>query len=101
MTRRKPLGATHGVAFATVRDGGDDGWHIECRFEDGQKYAPITVDHDNEPLADAIAGFLNSKTPPPDAEVREAVEVLERLRDPHISAGENLSLIHISQGIVR
>jgi hypothetical protein len=49
-----------GVVSATVRDG-DDEWHIECRFDDGQKYAAIRVDKEQEDLADAICAFLNAR----------------------------------------
>lgn len=43
----------------TVRKG-DDEWHIECRFSDGQKYAAIKVDGDFPLLADRVAAFLNA-----------------------------------------
>jgi len=46
------------VKYATVRDG-DDEWHVECRFSDGQKYAAVTVDKPFEKLAHKIATFLN------------------------------------------
>lgn len=42
-----------------VRDGGDF-WHLECRFEDGQKFAAVQVDKAHEKLADEIAAFLNT-----------------------------------------
>lgn len=48
------------VTYATVRDG-DDEWHIECRFSDGQKYAAIRVDLPFEYLADEICAWLNEK----------------------------------------
>ena len=60
----------HGVKFATVREAAQyDGpheyieWHIECRFENGDKYAAITVDEEHEELADAIAAWLSERTP--------------------------------------
>lgn len=49
------------VIFCTVRDG-DDEWHIECRFDDGQKFAAITVDYDFPQLAHKIADFLNGES---------------------------------------
>jgi hypothetical protein len=54
------------VTYATVRassnDGGEDCWDIECRFEDGQKYAPIQVYAECEELAHRIAKFLTDGT---------------------------------------
>jgi hypothetical protein len=53
------------VTQATVRDG-DTEWHVECRFDDGQKFAAVTVDKviDNaEGLAEKIAGILNGTSP--------------------------------------
>lgn len=53
------------VLFATVRlssdDAGFDVYDIECRFSDGQKYAAVQVCGDQEGLAHAIAGWLNSE----------------------------------------
>ena len=49
------------INYTTVKDG-DDVWHIECRFQDGQKYAAITVDKPLENLADRISAFLNGQT---------------------------------------
>ncbi len=46
------------VVEATVRDG-DDEWHIECRFSDGQKIAAVTVDREFERLAHQISDGLN------------------------------------------
>ena len=46
------------VVYATVRDGGEY-WHIECRFDDGQKFAAVLVDIEFEALADKIARALN------------------------------------------
>lgn len=47
------------LLFCGVRDGGDF-WHLECRFEDGQKFAAVQVDKGHERLADEIAAYLNS-----------------------------------------
>lgn len=58
------------VIYATVREaistqeaagGKESEWHIECRFEDGQKYAAIKVVHEMEALADLVAELLNEK----------------------------------------
>ncbi|MCP4990915.1 MAG: hypothetical protein GY928_34190 [Colwellia sp.] len=52
------------VQSCTVRDVVDGNglkeFHIECRFQDGQKFAPIVVDGQFEGLAIAIANYLNS-----------------------------------------
>ena len=45
----------------TTDDIGDLAWDIECRFDDGQKFAAIQVDGDFEQLADDIAKFLNER----------------------------------------
>jgi hypothetical protein len=42
-----------------VREG-DDEWHIECRFSDGQKYAAIKLDGACPQLATRVAALLNS-----------------------------------------
>jgi hypothetical protein len=51
------------VIYATVRDAEDaDGieeLHIECRFDDGQKFAAVVVDGDFPQLAHALCNFLN------------------------------------------
>ncbi len=50
------------VIYATVRAGGpenDPCWDIECRFNDGQKFAAIHVDHSMEKLAHFICDALN------------------------------------------
>jgi hypothetical protein len=47
------------LAYCTVRDG-DDEWHIECRFDDGQKFAAVKVAIEFPQLAHRIADFLNS-----------------------------------------
>jgi hypothetical protein len=41
-----------------VREG-DDEWHIECRFSDGQKYAAIKLDGACPQLATRVAALLN------------------------------------------
>lgn len=52
------------IIDATVREGiddlGDSEWHIECRFSDGQKFAPIIVDGEFPELADRIRDFINN-----------------------------------------
>jgi hypothetical protein len=50
------------IVHAAVRDG-DDEWHIECRFKDGQKYAAIRVDKECEGLAEWVAYQLNRCCP--------------------------------------
>lgn len=51
------------VIYAAVRDAhsgdGEYELHIECRFENGEKYAPIKVDAMHADLADQIAQMLN------------------------------------------
>lgn len=52
------------VVMAAVRDAGME-WHIECRFDDGQKFAAIAVDKEMdqaEELAARIAHMLNNWT---------------------------------------
>jgi hypothetical protein len=46
------------VIDATVRDGLDE-WHIECRFDNGEKFAAVTVDYNKPELAQKIARFLS------------------------------------------
>ncbi|ANI78994.1 hypothetical protein [Sphingobium sp. EP60837] len=58
------VAATCPVQCATVRDG-DDEWHIECRFKDGQKFAAIIVDKDHEDLADWIAAAITALSEKP------------------------------------
>lgn len=54
------------IDYCTVRcatdEKGIDSFHIECRFKDGQKFAPIEVDGEFPDLADDIAKFLNERT---------------------------------------
>lgn len=39
------------VLLATLRDGDSGEVHVECRFDSGEKYAPIVVDDDDEDVA--------------------------------------------------
>lgn len=59
--RQKP--AEPKLEFCTQRmsedDLGNETIDLECRFDDGQKFAAISVDGDFPALADAIANFLN------------------------------------------
>lgn len=52
-------------SFATVRmtvdAGGEDEWHIECRYPGGGKDAPVVVDGEHEALADFICDALNQR----------------------------------------
>lgn len=48
------------ISKATVRVA-DDEWHIEIRFKNGEKYAPIKVDIEHEELADRICRMLNNE----------------------------------------
>lgn len=52
------------VLFAGVRDSEDEQgfpvFDIECRFSDGQKFAPVQVDGRFPELAMRIAEFLSS-----------------------------------------
>lgn len=49
------------LKYCTVREG-DDEWHLECRFSDGQKYAAIRVDGACPRLAERVASLLNGNT---------------------------------------
>ena len=49
------------LKYCTVREG-DDEWHLECRFSDGQKYAAILVDGECPRLAERVASLLNGNT---------------------------------------
>lgn len=55
------------VFYATVRsslDGdGEEAWDIECRFDDGQKWAPVQVEGRCPELAHRIANALSSGAP--------------------------------------
>ena len=46
------------LLFCGVRDGVDT-WQLECRFDDGQKFAAVEVDIEHEELATQIAAYLN------------------------------------------
>ena len=54
------------LLFCGTREAmGDDGmpeYHIECRFEDGQKRAAVKVDGEFPELATKIAQLLNGST---------------------------------------
>jgi hypothetical protein len=63
------------VIHATVRDA-DDEWHIECRFNDGQKFAAVRVDKGHEALADFIAKAIIAPAP----DIAAAVEKSARSR---------------------
>ena len=49
------------LKYCTVREG-DEEWHLECRFSDGQKYAAIWVDGEFPQLAERVASLLNGGT---------------------------------------
>ncbi len=53
------------ITYATVRESQEDdgsiSWDIECRFEDGQKFAAIQVDGDFPELALKLAEFLTKE----------------------------------------
>jgi len=53
------------VIFATVRaslgEDGEENFDIECRFDDGQKYAPVSVVGECPALAHRIAAALNTQ----------------------------------------
>jgi hypothetical protein len=61
------------LLFCGVRDGGDF-WHLECRFDDGQKFAAVQVSIEHEKLADEIAAYLNTR------KEREQVQGLAEIR---------------------
>lgn len=46
------------IIKATMVDGIDE-WHIECLFENGERYVPIAVDIERSDLAELICKFLN------------------------------------------
>lgn len=46
------------VTYATVREG-DEELHIECRFDDGQKFAAVKVEDGFDGLAHGICDWLN------------------------------------------
>jgi hypothetical protein len=58
--------AFHGVKFCAVVSSWneeilDEELHIECRMQDGKQGPFVVVDAEHEPIADAIAHFLNGK----------------------------------------
>lgn len=83
------------VVFATVRDSedahGDLRYDIECRFADGAKYAPISVDGDHEELALLIAATLSAssssakrKTSDPESDADTFATTWEERYAPHV-----------------
>ena len=48
------------ILFVTLRDA-DDELHIECRFDDGQKFAAVRVGAGFNNLAARIVNFLNQE----------------------------------------
>lgn len=81
------------VVYATVRDG-DDAWHIECRFDDGQKFAAIEVDLEHEQLADRVAEALSSPVTQAAStdeqharKIKDIAKLLNRAIDDATSAG--------------
>jgi hypothetical protein len=77
------------VVYATVSDAGD-ALHIECRFDNDEKYAAVTVDADKEQLAFDICNFLNRRDLAT-AEVQGLVDMVEKL-DETIRVHEDASL---------
>lgn len=69
------------VIYATVRasinDDGEEAWDIECRFGDGQKFAPVVVDGNYPLLAHRIANALTLG----DANKQEGNRMLIQLND--------------------
>ena len=59
MTEPKVLYAT---VRASINDDEEEAWDIECRFDDGQKFAAVTVDGDYPLLAHRIANALSLGT---------------------------------------
>lgn len=57
---QKPLPTYASIIEAQGADGLE--FHIECRWADGQKYAPIVVDAEHPELADFIARCINNRT---------------------------------------
>lgn len=68
------------IIYATIRDGGyDEEWdanelHIECRFENGEKYAAVIVDGTKPELAMKICNFINLTSPVHNAEAPSKLE---------------------------
>ena len=50
---------TYTTVVAAVTPSGRDEWHIECRFPNGEKHAPVVIDGEHEDLADLICRLLN------------------------------------------
>ena len=55
------------LRYCTRRDAYDEhdihSIHIECRFDDGQKFPAVIVDGEFETLAEKIENFLNNQKP--------------------------------------
>lgn len=47
------------ITYVTIRDSMDE-LHLECRFDDGQKFAAVKVAMDFDRLANQICDFLNA-----------------------------------------
>lgn len=74
--RLDPLLIPHGVSFCTVREASDDTgeeWHLECRFEDGAKFAAVKIDYDRPELADFLAHAING---PPTVDLKAVEEII-------------------------
>lgn len=97
----QPAAARHGVKHATIRaTDEDDVLHVECRFDDGQKYAAVEVSgHRAEELADTILSAL-TEVPAAAGELPEAcacgcgfsklcVEAMELAGEINRCAGNN------------
>jgi hypothetical protein len=63
-----------------VEDNGNSVHHMECRFPDGQKYAPVVVDIECEALAQFIADSINQRVAL-QTERREMRALLLKARD--------------------
>lgn len=59
MTDQEPKFIHATVRHAYTNEGYEE-WHIECRFDDGQKFPAVTVDLEFEELAHKIAKFLSN-----------------------------------------
>ena len=83
------------VIYATVRDAidrdGDDVLHIECRFSDGEKSAPISIygGDEYEFLAHDISCFLNRRTSP-SIDVEKLAEALPNMKG-RVSTWKNIA----------
>ena len=90
---RKP----HGVAYCTIREASagdhDDDliYHLECRFENGEKFAAVHVDHGKPELADFLAGAINGP-PTVDLGVIEAIVFHRFFPGPLSSCKQRLAM---------